>query len=183
MYTQLYFHPIRGIYDIHLREFLKSWLAGAFFSTDLAEHLAMTDNEVTAAMLDASRTPSHPGYAHARAMVEREHFRRMYQRNPDDVAINPKAAEAIFQAASCRYSCTEVYYDSPKETNRPMDFPVLTPDKRIVSGRSLSIILPTLPVAAADYVFIAPARRDDAEEWLSKERQNLIIPKMEVESP
>ena len=83
MYTQLYFHPIRGIYDIHLREFLKSWLAGAFFSTDLAEHLAMTDNEVTAAMLDASRTPSHPGYAHARAMVEREHFRRMYQRNPD----------------------------------------------------------------------------------------------------
>src|SRR5437879_8100121 len=37
MYTQLYFHPVRRIYDIHLREFLKSWLPGGFFSTNLAE--------------------------------------------------------------------------------------------------------------------------------------------------
>ena len=141
----------------------------------------MTDNEVTAEMLHAWRTPGHAGHVHARLIVERDHFRLLYQRNPDDIAINPKAAEAIFQAATCRYTYTDVYYDTPKETNRPIDFPVWTPDRRIVSGRSLSSILPTLPVAAADYVFIASTRRDDAEEWLAKERQNLIVPKPEVE--
>jgi len=100
MYTQLYFHPVRRIYDIHLREFLKSWLPGGLFSTDLAEHLAMTDNEVTAEILHASRTPSHKGHIHARLLVERDHFRLLYQRNPDDIAINPQAARAIFQAAT-----------------------------------------------------------------------------------
>ena len=26
MYTQVYFHPVRRIYDIHLRDFLREWL-------------------------------------------------------------------------------------------------------------------------------------------------------------
>jgi len=39
MYTQLYFHPVRRIYDFHLLEFLKLWLPGGRFATDLDKHL------------------------------------------------------------------------------------------------------------------------------------------------
>jgi HD associated region len=50
MYTQLYFHPVRRIYDLRLKTFLKDWLEGDFFSTNLDDHLNLTDNEVMAAI-------------------------------------------------------------------------------------------------------------------------------------
>ena len=56
MYTQLYFHPVRRIYDIHLKSFLKEWFRGGFFSTNLDDHLNLTDNEVMAAILDSLPT-------------------------------------------------------------------------------------------------------------------------------
>ena len=46
MYSQLYIHPIRRVYDFHLLEFLKAWLESGRFSTELEKHLALTDNEV-----------------------------------------------------------------------------------------------------------------------------------------
>ncbi len=54
MYSQVYFHPVRRIYDIHLVDFLMEWLAMGTFSTDLSELLCMTDIEVTAALLKAA---------------------------------------------------------------------------------------------------------------------------------
>ena len=39
MYSQVYFHPVRRIYDIHLMDFLKEWLDGGVFSTDPEVHL------------------------------------------------------------------------------------------------------------------------------------------------
>ena len=35
MYSQVYFHPVRRIYNIHLTDFLKEWLGGGAFATDL----------------------------------------------------------------------------------------------------------------------------------------------------
>jgi HD superfamily phosphohydrolase len=132
MFTQLYFHPIRRVYDIHLKTFLKEWLPGGAFSTDLEKHLQMTDNEVMAALLLAARQPDLPGHVPARRLVNRDHFRILYERNPDDVKMNPEAAKAVSEEASCRYNGTNVYYDSYRETSRAIDFPVLTRDGRIV---------------------------------------------------
>jgi len=64
MYTQLYFHPVRRIYDMHLTEFLAQALPGGMYHVELEEHLAMTDNEVLASMnrasLDASAVANAP---------------------------------------------------------------------------------------------------------------------------
>src|SRR5581483_5225554 len=38
MYTQLYFHPVRRIYDSHLKDFLGSWLRSGKYSTDVKKH-------------------------------------------------------------------------------------------------------------------------------------------------
>src|SRR5207253_9241356 len=38
MFTQLYLHHVRCIYDFHLKEFLSRWLPGGKFPTDSAEH-------------------------------------------------------------------------------------------------------------------------------------------------
>ena len=100
MHRQLYFHPVRRIYDIHLKDFLKAWLPGGRFPTDVPSLLKMTDNEVSAALLRAARDKTHPGHAPARRIVRREHFQLLYQRNPDDLARNPEAGRAVFRAAA-----------------------------------------------------------------------------------
>ena len=46
MYSQVYFHPVRRIYDIHLKDFLAADLPSGKFPTDLESHLQNTDNEV-----------------------------------------------------------------------------------------------------------------------------------------
>jgi len=43
IYSQVYLHHVRRIYDIHLCDFLTEWLNGGKFATDLPSHLAMTD--------------------------------------------------------------------------------------------------------------------------------------------
>lgn len=182
MYTQLYFHPIRRVYDIHLKNFLQKWLPGGGFSTLLDDHLSMTDNEVLSAILAAAQDGQHPGHDPARRIVYREHFRSFYQRNPDDVATNPEAAKAIFEAASGKFSETFVHYDSYKERNRGIDFPVLARDGRIVSSLSLSETLKNVPVVAVDFVFIAPHLRAEAERWLQENREAIIAPKAEDEA-
>jgi uncharacterized protein len=55
MYTQLYFHSVRRIYDKHLKEFLQEWLPGGKFSTKLEDHLKMSDSDVLTAIRTAER--------------------------------------------------------------------------------------------------------------------------------
>ena len=46
MYTQVYFHDVRRVYDRHLQDFLAAWLDEGKFPTDWNELLQITDNEV-----------------------------------------------------------------------------------------------------------------------------------------
>jgi HD superfamily phosphohydrolase len=174
MYTQLYFHPVRRVYDTHLQVFLKEWLADGRLSTALDDHLNQTDNEVMAAILAAARNPGARGHDAARRIVQRDHYRLVYQHNPDDVAVNPEAARAVAHAARGRFSDTFVYYDTYRERRRGITFPVLAHDGRIVSSPSQSDVLRQLPVVSLDYVFIAPHLRAEAETWLREQRAAII---------
>jgi HD superfamily phosphohydrolase len=182
MYSQLYFHPIRRMYDIHLREFLKHWLPDSKFSTQLEDHLNLTDNEVMTAVLAAARDRQEPGHDPADRIVHRGHYKRLYQRNPNDVALNPEAAKAIYKAACAEYDGTNVQYDCYKEEGRSLDFPVLTHDGRIVSCLALSDTLNRVPIVAVDYVFINPDLLAEAERWLKQNLTAIIAPKAEDES-
>ena len=111
MYSQLYFHPVRRIYDIHLKDFLLEWLEGGRFSTNVAKHLEVTDNEVTAAFLKAARDADLAGHDAARRIVFHQHFHLLYRRHPDDVAVNPEAGQAISLAASEKFGKERVRWD------------------------------------------------------------------------
>lgn len=181
MFTQLYFHPVRRIYDIHLKNFLKAWLESGQYSMDLDQHLNMTDNEVLAALLSAARDSGSNGHDPARRIVERRHFRLLYERNPIDLKANVEAAKAVYAAACDKFGEPEVRYDSYTEKNVPIDFPVLSHDSRIVSSLDLSDTLNNVPVAKVDHVFISPEHRDEARDWLEKNREAIIEPKEEYD--
>ena len=177
MFSQVYCHHVRRIYDIHLMDFLKAWLPDGQFPTNTEDLLRMTDNEVTSELSAAVRDAMHPAHIHARRVVGREHFRLLYQRNPEDQEMNRRSSQRIFDAARDRFGESEVRYDSYRQKSGGLDFPVLVKDKRIMSSLSLSDTLARVPVVATDYVFVSPGCRKKAEIWLGKNRKEIIASK------
>lgn len=181
MYSQLYFHPVRRIYDIHLQDFLKEDLVDGFFSTDCEEHLRVTDNEITSNLLEAARNNAHRGHESARRIVERDHFRLLYKRNPNDVRKNPEAAVAIFNTLSEEFGAETARMDVWKQGATGLNFPVLQKDGRIVSSVLTSENLKNVPLVAVDFVFVAVEVLENARKWLEKNLESIITLKEEGE--
>jgi HD superfamily phosphohydrolase len=180
MYMQLYFHHVRRIYDIHLKDFLKKWISNGYLPVTLDKHLKLTDNEVTAELQKAARDENHPGHDPARRIINREHFRLLYHRNPDDFHKNPNAAKAIYDAACNKFGAENVRHDPYEQKKSVLDFPILDNDGRIVSSQAKSVTLKNVPIVAVDHVFISPKYRKDAKDWLEQNRE-IIITRKEVE--
>ena len=174
MYTQVYFHPIRRVYDIHLKDFLKEWLSDGHFPIAISEHLGITDNEVSAGISEATRDENHPGHDPAKRIVDRTHYRVLYQRNPNDMQINVESSKAVYEAVCREFDAKNVRHDSYRQKSGVLDFPVHARDDRIVSSSALSDTLKNLPIVAVDYVFISPEKRESAKAWLEKNREEII---------
>jgi hypothetical protein len=179
MYSQVYFHPVRRIYDIHLKDFLLEWIQGGKLPTTTEEHLSITDNEVISALRAASADPTIPGHKHAEMIINRKHFKVLYELNPNDFKINSDAAVLIAEATEKKFGRDKTRFDSYTEKRELMDFPVLLGDGSVVSSLSLSQALEKLPIVTIDYVFINPDPdiRDHAEKWLKKNKTDIITPK------
>lgn len=174
MYSQVYFHPVRRIYDQHLKDFLREWLGGTF-SVAVDEYLKITDHEVTAAILDAARKRDAPGHDAAQRIALRDHFRVLYSRTPEDVTRNPRAVVSVFRAARKEFGPENVRKDeyAPRTTPGP-DFPVLDRNGEVVSSVQLSRVLSHVPAFQSGYVFIRRERRAEALRWLSENRERII---------
>lgn len=174
MYTQLYFHPIRRIYDIHLRDFLKIWLQNRFFPIEVENHLQISDNEVFVELFKAAQDCDYPGHDHAKRIVKRDHFKVLYKRNPDDMSTNLEAPKFIFRETSEKFGAENVRCDSYTQKGGVYDFPVRNSDGRITSAFSMSEVLKNIPAIAIDFIYINPENRLQAEKWLSKNLEHII---------
>jgi HD superfamily phosphohydrolase len=182
MYSQVYFHPIRRIYDVHLMDFLAEWLPGGTFSTDVDQHLRCTDNEVTAALLAAAFDAGKAGHVHAQRIVQREHFKVLYARNPDDVKINPEAGDAVFDALGTRFGAEHFSHDRYHQNTGPPDFPVRLRDGQVASSFDVSETLNRLPIVSIDCVFADRSMLSEANKWLTANRTNIVKPKEEADN-
>jgi len=181
MFSQLYFHPIRRIYDIHLKDFLNGWLRDGMFSTEVDDHLQMTDTEVTTAMREADRHQAHPAHTHARRIQRREHFKTIYRRNPGDVAVNPEAGQRVYSALCNEFGAEHFRHDRyHKEGGKP-DFPVKQPDGQVASSQASSSVLDRIPSLSTDYVFVDRQVAGSAAKWLQENHDEVIQPQPEEE--
>lgn len=180
MFSQVYYHPIRLIYDRHLQDFLSAWLSEGTllkegqFSTNLEEHLKMTDDEVNAAMRLAASDPSRAGHDSARRIMTHSHFRVLYERNPQDAKVNSDPGGAIARAAVHEFGADSIRYSQPKLKNVAADYPVLTRDGRIEPAISISEMLSNLKPTSTDCVFVKPDLEDRAAIWLSNNRVGIL---------
>lgn len=178
MFSQLYFHPIRRIYDIHLSDFLRVFLHEGTIPIDVEEYLKLTDSEIMTGIYAAYRDPKNPAHDPARRIVERKHFRVLYSRNPIDIAKTTEAGKAICEAASKKFGEDKIRHDTYVQKGSDVTFPVLEKDGRIVSSRMKSEVLNTLPVVKIDTVYVDPSLEDAAKRWLEKERETIIEAKV-----
>jgi hypothetical protein len=179
MYTQLYFHPVRRIYDIHLCDFLKAWLPDGRFSTALEDHLRITDNEVLAAIWTAAQVKGEPGHEPARRIALREHFRLLYQRNFRDLERNMACVECVYKEAARQFGEPSLRRDAWRQAGRSVEFPVLGRDGRIQPSLAMSETLAKVPTFALDCVYVDPNLREEARKWLEDNRDSIIPPAAE----
>lgn len=179
MFSQVYYHPVRLVYDIHLQDFLGAWLAegrlfGGTFPTDVNGHLRMTDNEVNAAMRLAALDKARPGHDPARRILGHQHYKILYERNPQDIKVNSDPGAAIKEAAVAEFGAEAVRYSKPKAKGVGLDFPVRTRDGRIQPAISVSEALSTLRPSAIDYVYVDPEFESRAADWLKRARDQIL---------
>ena len=180
MFTQLYLHPVRRAYDIHLKDFLRGWLPGGVFSTTLDEFLKVTDIEILAAIAgeaEGDGTGTH--HAAALRIVKRQHFKRVYSQSPTDLDANSEPGKAIYTALAERFGADNIRLDEYAPHGAVIDFPVLHPDKRIVAAQVVSGILKHIPPAVVNFVFIEPSMRNAAQEWLRDNRATVLAESVE----
>lgn len=174
MYSQLYFHPVRRIYDTHLIEFLTQWLPGGKYATDLDSHLRNTDNEVLSAISASSLDGTSNGHLSARRITDRTHFRLLYESDPIDMRRNLLSMDLIYKALQTHFGAELVRYSPAKSSAHSEDFPVYQRSGAIGSSVVLSSTFANPPPIAVPYLFVAPEIRAKAKDWLSKNKDRIL---------
>jgi len=176
MYTQLYFHPVRRIYDIHLKEFLTEWLPGGLLPATVEGHLHLTDNDVLAAMAKAARDPTARGHRSANIIACREHFRTVYERNPTDQRRNKLSVDLVYQAIAKEYGADAVRIDQYVAKSKGIRFPVLTSEGRIESSIALSETFEKVPAFAVGTLFVRKDLHRKVRKWLEDGHDRVRVP-------
>lgn len=174
MYSQVYFHRVRMIYDLHLIDFLSEWLQGGEFSTHLRTHLALTDTEVMAAILKAAREESEPGHNWARRLTTRDHFRVLYTRRLEDFERNPDTTSVIYQAAEHEFGSTSVRIATRRDQGGQHEFPVLNQTREVSLSVAESEVLTKLPAIVKGHVYVDSRILDDAKRWLDRNLDDIL---------
>lgn len=182
MFGQVYFHPVRVVYDLHLIDFLRSWLPGGQYSSDLEDHLQTTDDAVWQGMRESARDPLHPAHDPASRILERRHYKQLLEQTPDDQRLTNEPGKAVHAWALDRYGPGSALHRLPTKSGGPVDFPVLEKGLTVASSTSLSETLRSLPANRADLVFIKPEYRDDAVRELRKNRAAILAEAAEREA-
>ena len=179
MFSQVYLHRTRRIYDIHLMDFLKEWLDGGRFSTKLEDHLAMTDNEVSAGFLAAARDGRARGHVHARRIVEHQHFKVLFAPTATDLKRNAAGPKQLYEAAVEKFGAENVRYDRYSKGASVNPFPVLERDGQIIDSSNASDVLARIPAASSHYVFVAREVLGEAVAWKDANVEALTAPRSE----
>ena len=173
IYSQVYLHHVRRIYDIHLIDFMKSWLGTGGYEFNEEFHLSMTDNEAWSAILSAARKPE-PGSEDARRIVHHQHFRRVYDASQADLASNPDCTKVIFRAVADKFGSENVRMDQYIGKSGWTDFPVIRDDKSVESSMSNSTVLRNIPSTKLGSVYVDITLREKVKIWLNDNKNDVL---------
>jgi HD superfamily phosphohydrolase len=171
MFSQVYCHHVRRIYDIHLKEFLQEVLPDGVYPTEPNQFIKTTDNEILTLIHQAACDGNSPGHIPAKLIHTRQHFKKAYMASIQDIEKNPNILEEIRSGLAQEIGANDIRLDDyAKGTALKLksNFPIRMDDGRIVSAFGASSVLRSLPPAMAKYVFVTPEKRNKACAWVEK---------------
>lgn len=174
IFSQVYFHHVRRIYDIHLQDFLKSCYPEGY-PVALPDYLALTDNELLSRLSLAARSREEPGHNEAYTIVNRQHFKKIYRASHADRVISPVAVEHVYVALCKKFGSEHFKWDDGKKANKFIDFPIVLDSGtcRMVSQEMTSIN--SVPPVTTGYVFVTPCMRDKVKSFVTEENATRIL--------
>jgi HD superfamily phosphohydrolase len=183
MYKQVYFHPVRKAYDIHLRDFLRDWLTGGRFPLNLSEHLNLDDHRVRVAIADV--VEGDKSFDAALRLSRRKHFRAVRIRNAvsEVERINSeKIHDRIVSELESHLGAEHVRHWFKKSANL-VEFPVLGRDGASVTWASeISPVIGSLPPFYLSFIYVEPTHRAAGKQWI-KENEQRIVDEINEENP
>ena len=201
MYSQVYQHPTRKIYDEHLQYFLKELMQEESFpvSEDRPEgYLQCTDTDILRELFVIKKHPEHRLYDHANKLLERKYrFRLVYKQNIGDKKIFTEHLPQISTQYDSQQRLnlstpTELIYSKVlkefsggiiknigKSTDKDenLDFPVKLEDGTIKEVRYCSKIFNHIISTDFDYgyIFAEPDRSGDIKEWIKDNKDKMLL--------
>ena len=163
MYTQVYFHDVRRVYDQHLQDFLVAWLPGGKFPTNWEELIKITDNEVLVAMSQALADPADPHYELAARVMKRQHFRTVNTLVTSNKIKKPTIFQDVLAFAHESWGVENVRssaYGPKSETN---NFLVLNDDGSVENSLLASGVIANLPPIEIGLIFVHPNFKIEAK--------------------
>ena len=173
MYSQVYFHKTRRIYDIHLKDFLQAWLPNGRFSTDWKELLKVADDEILSQLRRSAADPSEKLYDLAIRLVKRQHFRTAFELVSTQKKERPAILSDVTLWAQEKFGQGNVRCDSygPKSENN--DFLVWT-NGVISSSIEASGVIANIPPFEIGYVFVDQVRVTNAKSRIKTYTDSLL---------
>jgi hypothetical protein len=119
------------------------------------------------------------GYLHARRIVDRLHFKRIYERNPADQKTNRHSVELVERALVEKFGAPHIRRDTYHPRASALDFPVLQSNGRVESSINLSDTLQKIPSATFDLLLCDRTILEEANRFLSANQAQIIVPRGE----
>ncbi len=174
MFVQIYYHPIRRVYDRHLQEFLSAWLPGGRFPVKAGKLLKYDDVAVLKALGNAASNSKAKGHSSAARIALRHHMKVLYQPNPEDSSCCKEPELAVYRAATRKFGRRTLLLDRHTKPESACVFPVKLRDGRSASSLAISRTIATLPTASVCTVYIDPVRHEEALDWLEVNRHKIL---------
>ena len=204
MYSQVYQHPTRKIYDEYLQGFLKELMYEESFPVNEdkpEEYLEYTDTDILKELFVIKKHPEHRLHNHSNKLLERKYrFRLVYKQNIDDKKIfteylaqttiqddSPQRlnlstpTELIYSKIPKKYS-EEIIKNTGKSTDQKknLNSPVKLEDGTIKEVRNCSNIFNHIISTDFDYgyIFAKPDKSGDIKEWIKNNKDKILLNEM-----
>lgn len=178
MFSQVYFHHIRRIFDIHYKEFLKDYLPDGYFPIDPHEHLKLTDAEIVVAMREAASDRAAKGHEAASRIVDRKHYRLVWKNQDGNARERVRQAHLVRGAVVGQFGTENFRFDSPKK-GMGVNFRVRLDDDQIVAAGSYSNLIANIPeLVAMEYIFVEPSIHGKVGNWLKSNLPDILDQEM-----
>lgn len=181
IFSQVYFHHIRRIYDIHLKEFMNEYYKDGY-PVSYDEFLSISDCNILDVLHKSLNNSQDAYYIYGKRLLKRNHFKCIYHQTAMDVQFLSERGDMVAPSALIGKKLSDylgdenIRVDTGMKRHKRVDFPVVLEE---TSGRVLmaSQEMPTInsiPNIEAGYVFVHPEFKEKALDFINKNKNTLF---------